>query len=358
MAALADSRQADWGNDLVLKIAGTTDCIQIDNGVNDWASRIETVRFADGTSWSSADLLARATAATGNDDVFYGSENAEILTGGAGADFLAGRNGNDVLLGGAGNDTLRGGGGDDTFRFALGDGQDLIQDNTSDGYGGNDTIEFGPGILASDVTVSQVDWGNYLMLKIAGTADRIQIDNGVNDWSSRIETIRFADGTSWNYDQLLARVGQGAQGSQALSALSLSAEGASPADSVAADAPMVEKQTNSLLAVDGVYRGVRGWKRELWHGAEVDARMLHRTLSDKSGSNHWNARHNMPSVLTREIPSADIAAAAARLVEAGAKAWAVSPVGFAEAFRDLRDWRQLESATVLGTERFQRSSDL
>lgn len=196
--------QTDTGNDLVLTINGTADQVTLDQTVNDWQNRVDYVRFADGTVWTAADLLARAVAPTSGNDTFYGGYNNDTISGGAGDDALYGRGGNDILAGGTGNDLLIGGGGDDTYRFERGDGQDIIRDTTTQ-TSSNDVIVFGAGISQADITVVQADNGNDLILMINGTTDQILLDQTVNDWQNRIDKIYFADGTSWTAAELLAR---------------------------------------------------------------------------------------------------------------------------------------------------------
>ena len=194
--------QADNGNDLILLIAGTDDRITLDNTMQDWWGRIEKVTFNDGTVWTHADLVTRSMLNNGGDDVFSGSSDADTLTGGVGKDVLNGRAGNDILQGGIGNDALSGGDGGDTYVFNLGDGQDFVSDG---GQGGEDIVQFGPGILPSDVTVVQADNGNDLILLIAGTDDRITLDNTMQDWWGRIEKVTFNDGTVWTHADLVTR---------------------------------------------------------------------------------------------------------------------------------------------------------
>ena len=196
--------QADGGNDIILVINGTTDRITLDQTINDWKNRIDVVRFADGTTWSAADILVKATTPTAGDDTFYGSYNNDTLLGGAGNDTLTGRNGNDTLIGGTGNDLLMGNDGDDTYRFNLGDGQDTIRDSVNQ-TGSTDVLYFGEGILSSNVTVTQTDTGNDIIIKINGTTDQVTLDQTVNDWQNRIDKVYFADGTMWTAADLLAR---------------------------------------------------------------------------------------------------------------------------------------------------------
>ena len=110
----------------------------------------------------------------GNDLIFGGS-GSSVLRGGDGADTLFGKGGNDQLAGGRGSDVLQGSGGNDSYVFGRGDGTDTVYDDY--GYnlvgaldvndpelpfavfkgtrlnGGSDSLVFGPGISASDVSV-------------------------------------------------------------------------------------------------------------------------------------------------------------------------------------------------------------
>ncbi|MCP1472373.1 Ca2+-binding RTX toxin-like protein [Sphingobium sp. OAS761] len=194
--------QADNGNDLVLLIDGTEDRVTLDNTMQNWDGRIEKVTFANGAVWTHADLMTRSMLDNGGEDIFNGSSDQDTLLGGAGNDTLIGRSSNDILEGGTGNDYLSGGDHDDSYIFNLGDGQDTIYDG---GPGGNDELKFGAGILPSDITVMQADNGNDLVILIAGTNDRVTIDNGLNDWWGRIEKVSFADGTIWTFTEILTR---------------------------------------------------------------------------------------------------------------------------------------------------------
>ncbi|MDD2950165.1 MAG: calcium-binding protein, partial [Sulfuricurvum sp.] len=154
----------------------------------------------------------------GGDDSLYGDEGNDILNGNTGADTLYGGAGDDTLIGdtdeygaeagyadtligGTGNDLLQGGSGDDTYVFNLGDGIDTIYDydafNTTNmgAYNGEtDTISFGTGISASDLSFSAN--GNDLIIKYSAN-DQIT----VKDWylaNNTIENIKLSDGTAVN----------------------------------------------------------------------------------------------------------------------------------------------------------------
>ncbi|NIJ39525.1 Ca2+-binding RTX toxin-like protein [Sphingopyxis panaciterrae] len=192
-------------SDLVLTIAGAGGQVTLKNSVL-WASdSIETVQFSDTTVWTHADLMSKALAATSGDDALYGSFAADTISGGAGNDYINAREGDDILTGGLGNDNITGGAGNDSYYFNLGDGQDYISDYTNDVATSLDKIVFGAGILPADIIVAQADSGWDLVLSIAGTSDKITINDAAFATGYRIEEIHFADSTVWTHGDLMAR---------------------------------------------------------------------------------------------------------------------------------------------------------
>jgi Ca2+-binding RTX toxin-like protein len=102
-----------------------------------------------------------------------------------------------VLRGGPGNDSLQGGAGDDAYAYERGDGNDRIDD--IDAAPGNaDEVRFGVGISSADVRVSRLD--ESLCLRLHGGGE-ILLGNWF-DPASRVESLRFADGTSWDVAML------------------------------------------------------------------------------------------------------------------------------------------------------------
>jgi Ca2+-binding RTX toxin-like protein len=124
------------------------------------AHAIESFRFADGTTLSYSQLLARGFDLTGTagDDQITGTNVVDRISGMAGNDALDGRAGADVLAGGDGDDTLTGLAGNDTLQG--GAGRDLL-----DGGTGTDTMQGGTGhdtyVLDSfgDVVIEAADEG-------------------------------------------------------------------------------------------------------------------------------------------------------------------------------------------------------
>ncbi|WP_139207494.1 calcium-binding protein, partial [Phytopseudomonas flavescens] len=151
----------------------------------------------------------------GNDRL-YGGDGNDILYGVAGNDTLNGEVGNDILDGGAGNDALSGGAGSDTYRFSRGWGQDTIN-NYDTGSDKVDAIVFAEGIAPDDIVVTRSS--TNLILSLKDSTDRISVSNYFNaDGTSayRLEEIRFADGTTWNIDQVKVMALQSTDGNDNL----------------------------------------------------------------------------------------------------------------------------------------------
>ncbi|HTU12058.1 MAG TPA: calcium-binding protein [Allosphingosinicella sp.] len=111
---------------------------------------IDEIRFADGTIWNAATILAQYAArqGTSGDDFIGGTANAETLNGGDGADTIRAQGGNDVLNGGDGNDILRPEGGVDTVYGGAGSDTVDVTD-----HGANMTIDL-------DLASSQANLGS------------------------------------------------------------------------------------------------------------------------------------------------------------------------------------------------------
>jgi VCBS repeat-containing protein len=178
------------------------------------SSSIDRFEFADGTTLTTAELLARGFDhdGTAGDDTHHGTNTIDRmqgregndtleagagndhLHGGAGNDILSGGEGNDWLEGGKGNDSLVGGAGADTFMFRLGDGQDTL-DNAD--Y--MDTLHFGANITAASVTVGAEAGG--LRLNYGNRGDSVLLTGSLP------RELHFADGSTLKTDQLFPQLG-------------------------------------------------------------------------------------------------------------------------------------------------------
>jgi Ca2+-binding RTX toxin-like protein len=244
-------------SDLTIKINGTTDQLTLPYWFASDADKIEQVKFADSTLWDVAALLANLTdrAATDGNDYLTGDSGANTLSGLKGNDTyvvdhagdevkeklnegtdtveakityklaanienltltgnaaingsgnalnnrIKGNSADNILNGGVGDDFLDGGSGNDTYMFGIGSGHDSVDDN--DANSGNlDTIQLGNGIAATDVTIRR-DIFN-LTIKINETTDQLTLSDWFTSDADKIEQVKFADGTLWNVEALLA----------------------------------------------------------------------------------------------------------------------------------------------------------
>ncbi|MDP5136285.1 hypothetical protein ORJ04_10020 [Rheinheimera baltica] len=253
----ADIEVSRLSNDLILTLKNTNDNITVRNYfLHDTYSTyaIEDIRFADGTVWNIAMVKAMQLTGTAGDDAIIGYDTDDtfivgpgndyvagslgndtyqiaanhgdivieegqfdlapyqqpgwridgrdnindVLNGTAGYDHLRGLSGNDTLTGGNGNDLLDGGAGSDIYRFDRSWGNDHI-DNYDASSNKTDAIEFAAGINPGDIKAKQI--GDDLLLIRAGSPDTIRVTNYFLDnaqSSSKLEEVRFADGTVWS----------------------------------------------------------------------------------------------------------------------------------------------------------------
>lgn len=133
-------------------------------------------------------------------DTLNGGADDDLLDGGEGDDRLDGGLGNDVLTGGLGDDTIDGGRGDDRYQFNVGDGHDTIAGVSEVREGKRNILQLGEGFAASETTFTRS--GNSLELQFA-SGDRITVqqfflsDDTSNEYNP-VQEIHFADETIWD----------------------------------------------------------------------------------------------------------------------------------------------------------------
>lgn len=184
---------ADTSGDLLLNL-GNGDVITLQNALNSVSGTtygVQQVNFADGTSWSYADLLSMAETGSASNTRLYGQANAETFDSKGYATYE------------------QGGGGGDTFIYDRGYGALTINEQDQSATPDN-TLAFGAGILPSDVQVS-ADLQGDLILDL-GSGDRITLTSVLNGYGQGVQNVTFADGTVWSeYDLLnLADIGSAA----------------------------------------------------------------------------------------------------------------------------------------------------
>ncbi|MEO1766759.1 putative Ig domain-containing protein [Thiobacter aerophilum] len=128
-----------------------------------------------------------------------GNAGDNRIRGNAGNNTLAGAAGNDLLDGGAGNDMLYGGAGNDSYVFGRGYAQDLVLENGAASAG--DRLRLGAGVAPTDLLLRRN--GDDLLISVRDTSDRLTVRNY---WqaASLVETIEFADGTTWGQSEVEA----------------------------------------------------------------------------------------------------------------------------------------------------------
>ena len=176
------------------------DQVRLDSELNGQYYGVQSVQFADGTTWTKAQLTTLAATGTSGSDRLYGSNGADTFDGrGAPA---------------GGQDYEQGNGGGDTFVFNAGYGQ--LEVSEAD-YGGspNNVLKLGTGIAAAQVAVTGDSSGNvYLTDGTAG--DQVKLDSELNGQYYGVQSVQFADGTTWTKAQLTGLATTGTTGADKL----------------------------------------------------------------------------------------------------------------------------------------------
>jgi len=168
-------------NDLFLTDGVTGDRIKIDWGLIT-NNGITTVNFADGTSWTRQQLIAKAAIGTSANRSLNGTGAAEVFDSGGFAKYA------------------QGDGGADTFVYNPGYGQlEIYEDN-----GGASTaiLQMGAGLTAAQMNATSDGTNIYLTDGILG--DRIKLDYAISGARYGVASVNFADGTTISRDQLVA----------------------------------------------------------------------------------------------------------------------------------------------------------
>jgi trimeric autotransporter adhesin len=195
----AEVRVSRNGRTLTLGLRGAADAVNITGffGNDDpldasaGTGRVEQVRFADGTTWTVSDMLAREGRILGSEsaDVLIGEPNqSNNLSGLGGNDRLEGGALNDTLDGGAGADTMVGGDGGDTY--LIDNAGDVIQESAA----GTDVLS---DAVESSISFALPDNVEYLTLTgdVAITATGNNADNTLsgNDLANILDGRGGAD---------------------------------------------------------------------------------------------------------------------------------------------------------------------
>ncbi len=138
----------------------------------------------------------------GGPHYLYGMDGDDTLTGGGNQDFLYGGKDDDLMIGGPQNDL---------FYYALGDGNDTVDETTGRGtypYDGYDVLWLGKGIKPDEVrvTFSETEGTYAFVLHMLKTGETVTLPGNMYSGVSPvfpINAIFFEDGTKWNRQKLL-----------------------------------------------------------------------------------------------------------------------------------------------------------
>ncbi|MBI3446967.1 MAG: hypothetical protein HY055_16785, partial [Magnetospirillum sp.] len=142
------------GNDLELLVMTTGKVVTVKGEFSvSGLGAMQSIVFADGSSWTPAQILATTPAVIGiGDGTFFGTS----------AD--------DVLIAGVGTETLEGGAGNDTYIFTRGSGSTSIIET-----GGSNTLKLSTGMTSANVTFAKS--GNDLLISDGTAGDLITLHN-------------------------------------------------------------------------------------------------------------------------------------------------------------------------------------
>lgn len=153
---------------------------------------INVVRFDDGKTWSTQDIVNKALQCSSFYDKLVGTKQGDVLTGNYGLD------------------TLDGGLGDNTYVFGLGSGNDLYRDTiqaVDDPTPGKlNTLLFTNEVSPHDVYLH--DSGNGNLIVRLGTSEitvtGFFLNNDPSNSKNPIQQIQFANGIKWDLATLTA----------------------------------------------------------------------------------------------------------------------------------------------------------
>ncbi|HEY7577653.1 MAG TPA: calcium-binding protein, partial [Acetobacteraceae bacterium] len=184
---------ADSAGNIYLTDGTTGDRVKLDNEMLWAGSGVQSVSFADGTTWTRQQILTLADTGTPGPDILYGTPDADMMDGrGAPAGT---------------QDYLQGNRGADTFIYNPGYGALEINENTGIYTSTTATLRLGPGIAPSQLVSTSDSAGNlFLTDGIAG--DQIKLDGMLNSSASGtyaygVASVTFADGTTLTRQQVI-----------------------------------------------------------------------------------------------------------------------------------------------------------
>ncbi len=189
LSASALTVTGDSNGNLILSF-GNGDTITLTDGLmsaDGVAYGVQKVLFADGTTFSRADLLSLAETASTTQTTLYGDTGVNVLDGKGIAHTLIGK------------------GGNTTFVFDQGYGQLAIDATDVTAPSPDNVLQLGQGLTSANMAVTANANGDLIL--DFGNGDVVTIANALNGASATeygVQHVDFADGSSLTYAQLLA----------------------------------------------------------------------------------------------------------------------------------------------------------
>ena len=176
----------DQDGDIILGIGSPAAQITLVGMLQSDLNGVAAVEFADGTTWTASQIVAMTET---------GSPDHTTLVGGPG---------NNVFNPNGYAHVIDGDGGSDTILFNLGDGTVTVNEENQSGSE-QSLLQFGTGIAASDISVSQDTYGD-IVLTVGTAGDAVVLSNminsGQNGISFGIGSATFVDGTTLSAQQI------------------------------------------------------------------------------------------------------------------------------------------------------------
>ena len=193
IASTSLAGRGDGRGDLILSDGTTGDAITIDGMMSSSAWGVDSVQFANGASWTRAQLLNLATTGTMGSDRLYGSAESQVFDGKGGADYEQGNSGSD------------------NFVFANGYGALEISESqlTRGSY-----LQL-TGITQTALRAYGTATGN-LVLTDATPRDQITLDGMLTSVQNGIQGVEFGGGLSYTRAQLINLATTGTTGADTL----------------------------------------------------------------------------------------------------------------------------------------------
>lgn len=184
----SDLTFAQDGSNLLLKFNNSSDAVKIQNWFTAETYRIEKASFTSGQSAYIADMYQDYIKNTQTPTIPVNNWPSATITGTDGNDIIKTNNaGNDVYYLKKGIDTVKDYSGNDTYLFNKGDEHKIITDSS-----GADTIKFGSGIAASDISFIKEE--SHLSVEVGPHVNRITIIDWFAQSKYQIENFEFSNG--------------------------------------------------------------------------------------------------------------------------------------------------------------------